>query len=89
MPWLRQLHEIHHEAKTCESAGVIIELMGVTTPVDGWRACLAWLLHLDPISIQKQFDKQERAKHLKLTAEQRKQCEREVRDSLIKDFKNE
>lgn len=89
MPWLRQLHEIHHEAKTCENAGVVIELMGVTTPVDGWRACLAWLLHLDPLSIQKQFDKQERAKHLRLTADQRKQRDREVRNALIKDFKNE
>ena len=91
MPWLRQMRELRLEARTCENAGTVIKRMGGVTSVDGWRACLAWLLHLDPESIERQFEKQEKARHEKLTAAEKRQKDRQLRDHLIqiKDFKNE
>jgi hypothetical protein len=83
MPWLRQMKELRQEAKTSEKAGGVIALMGGTTPVDGWRACLAWILHLDPESVNKQFDKQEYARHERLSAEARRKADRDLRDQLI------
>lgn len=83
-PWLRQMTELRHEAATCEKAGSVIAAMGGTTPVDGWRACLAWILHLDPESIMRQLDKQERARYEKLTALEKRKADRELRDHLIK-----
>jgi hypothetical protein len=91
MPFLRQMKELRHEAATCEKAGVVITAMEGTTPIDGWRACLAWVLHLDPESVMQQFEKQERAQHEKLSADQRRKADRLLRKQLIslKDFKNE
>ena len=84
VPWLRQMSELRHEAATCEKAGSVIASMGGTTPIDGWRACLAWLLHVDPESISKQLDKQESARYEKLTAEARRKADRELKNHLIK-----
>ena len=83
MPWLRQMKELRHEAKTCENAGSVISLMGGTTPVDGWRACLAWILHLDPESVRNQLEKQERALNDNLTVVEKRKADRELRDRLI------
>ena len=83
VPYLRQMREIRHEALTSENAGVIIELMGASTPVDGWRACLAWLLHLDPVSIKDQFDNKERVQYERLSAPERRKKDRELKSLLI------
>lgn len=83
MPWLRQMKELRHEATTSERAGSIIARMGGTTPVDGWRACLAWLFHLDPESINKQLDTQEYARHEYLSADLKRKADRELRNQLI------
>jgi ParB/RepB/Spo0J family partition protein len=83
MPWLRQMRELHREAATCENAGTVISLMGGKTPIDGWRACLAWLLHLDPESVSKQFDKQEAILLERIDVLERRKLTRELRDNLI------
>lgn len=83
MPWLRQMKELRHEAKTCERAGTVIAAMGGTSPVDGWRACLAWILHLDPESVTKQIEKQEYARHERLNAVDKRKADRDLRDQLI------
>lgn len=88
---LRQLRELRDEARDFIAARAVLVETDAKTPLDGWRSCLAWVLHLDPQSVRTQLEKQERAKNEKLSAADRRKRDRELRLQLSKnqDFKNE
>jgi len=72
--YLRQMKEVKAEAASNRSARRIIRLLEAKTPLDGWRACLSWLLHVDPDSLQDQKeDKLALARRKATLVERRKQ----------------
>lgn len=83
MPHLRSMKEIRREVDTYSQAGVQIKLQDANTALDGWKACLRWLLHLDPVSLQEQLEKQKRAEVEYLTAVERRKRDRELRIKLL------
>jgi len=90
-PWYRPLHEIKREALENAACAETLKLMGAKTAQEGWRACLAWMLHLDPKSIQNLKSKLETRRHENLSALTTRQSNRAIANSLlkIKDFKHE
>jgi len=71
--YLRQLDEIEDEIKCNRAARRAIRKLGAETPLDGWRACLAWIYHIDPDSLAKQKVEKERLKKRRETFQERKQ----------------
>lgn len=88
---LRQISELRDEARYFTAANTVLLEMDAKTPMDGWRSCLAWVLHLDPKSVRNQLEKQERSRNEKISAAERRKRDRELRLQLSKnqDFKNE
>lgn len=71
---LRQMKELKGEIKTNRAALRAIRKLGAATPLDGWRACLAWLFQIDPDSLGRQkAEKEARGQKRKSFAERRKQ----------------
>lgn len=52
--WLRSLKQVRQEAEREEKMIEILHAEGCDTMVDGWRAALKWVLHLDTKSIELQ-----------------------------------
>jgi ParB/RepB/Spo0J family partition protein len=52
--FLRQKKELDDEVRTRDAARRVLKATDANTPMDGWRACMAWLLHLDPESVSTQ-----------------------------------
>jgi len=67
---LRQLKEIEAEAKSGRAARQALPKLDAKTPLDGWRACLAWIYRIDPDSLTRQ--KEEKRKKKNLTFEARR-----------------
>jgi ParB/RepB/Spo0J family partition protein len=53
-PYLRKFLEVRSEYEKLHAVGTVLHLTEAETPVDGWRACLEWILHLDPESVEDQ-----------------------------------
>jgi ParB/RepB/Spo0J family partition protein len=69
IPYLRKLRDIRAEYEKPLVVGVVLNLTKAETPIDGWRACLEWILHLDPKSVEDQKA---------MFEERTRQCERDV-----------
>ena len=79
--YLRQLHEIEEEIKCNRSALRAIRKLEAKTPLDGWRACLAWIYHIDPDSLsQQKATKQKLATRRQTFAARRKRNELTLRE---------
>lgn len=52
--WLRSLRQVRHELEHEEQMIELLHAEGCKTMVDGWRAALKWVLHLDKDSIEMQ-----------------------------------
>lgn len=84
-PYLRKLIDIRSEYGKPLVLGTVLHLTDAETPADGWRACLEWILHLDPESVENQkamFEK--RTRQRERDAKKRKlerQRLRELRES--------
>lgn len=68
VPHLRKIPEIKYEFKRPTAAGPVLVRCKAKSPMDGWNACLAWILHMDIASlviqeemIQERMKQQERA----------------------------
>ena len=63
-PYLRPLKEIQPEYEKPNCSALILTAENCKTPLDAWRAALAWVMHLDRKSIENQrqavFDRQRR-----------------------------
>jgi ParB/RepB/Spo0J family partition protein len=88
-PYLRSMKEIRKEAKDFQQAGTHIKLQGATTALDGWKACLIWLLHLDPVSLKEHSERSIRAQAERLNAINRRKQDRDLKFNLLGDAKNE
>lgn len=83
MPHLRSMKYIRQEAEDWRQAGLQIELMKCKTALDGWKACLRWLLHLDPVSLREHEIKPSKAKAEKLNAIERRAKDQELKRNLL------
>jgi ParB family chromosome partitioning protein len=83
MPHLRSMTQIREEAEDWRQAGIQIELMEAETALDGWRACLRWLLHLDPISLREHETTRQRALTEKLNAIERRSKDQQLKQQLL------
>lgn len=84
-PYLRSMTELRQEVTTFESAGVILHVDKAKTPLDGWKACIKWLLHLDPLSLRDTEEKIELAKCERLNALERRKANRKLKQQLLGD----
>lgn len=82
MPHLRSMKHIRQEAEDWRQAGIQIELMKADTALDGWKACLRWLLNLDPISLR-EHETRQRARVEKLNAIERRSKDQELKRNLL------
>ncbi len=57
IPHLRKMKELRAELKTPTEGAHFLVQMDVKTPMEGWRMCLDWVLHLDPDSIEQQKER--------------------------------
>lgn len=68
-PYLRGAKEAKEELAQPKAGAAIIVAEGVKTPLDAWRACLRWMLHLDRESVEKQQQASERKSATRLKRE--------------------
>jgi ParB/RepB/Spo0J family partition protein len=57
VPHLRKMKELRAELKTLMEGAHFLIQMNAKTPMEGWRMCLDWVLHLDPDSIEQQKER--------------------------------
>lgn len=57
VPHLRKMRELRAELGSPTEGARFLTQMDVKTPMDGWRMCLNWVLHLDPDSIEEQKER--------------------------------
>jgi len=69
---LRQLSEINAEIASNRAALRALRLMEAVTPLDGWRACLAWVFQIDPDSLSRQKTEKEARNRRKRSLQERK-----------------
>ena len=76
-PRLRPIKDIFYEVDTNEAREVILTSCNATTPQEGWKAALAWMLKIDPYTISKkqQNIKEKQRKALTFFNYQKKQRE--------------
>ena len=57
VPHLRKMKELRAELKTPTEGAHFLVQVNAKTPMEGWRMCLNWVLHLDPDSIEQQKER--------------------------------
>ena len=55
--YLRSLKDVTAEYQTQLEGPLLVTTENCKTPMDGWRAALKWMLHLDPASVAQQEEK--------------------------------
>jgi len=58
-PKLRTVNVIKREAVDHKHAKEVLKEVKAKTPLDGWKACMAWLFKLDPITVEGKKSKYE------------------------------
>jgi 4-alpha-glucanotransferase len=58
--------------------------MDAQSPFDGWKACLAWILHMDPESLEEQEQMIVARRDQQRRAEERRKLERQQLRELRK-----
>jgi ParB/RepB/Spo0J family partition protein len=83
-PYLRSMKEIRKEVDDgYEQAGVHLNMQKARTALDGWKACIIWLLHLDPLSLRAHEERKIKATSEKLNAFERRKKDRELKRKLL------
>lgn len=88
-PYLRSMRELREEAAGWKQAGIHLKMQDAKTPLDGWRACLIWLLHLDPLSLKEHEEKFIRARAEKLNAIERRKADKVLKRNLLGEDEDE
>ena len=52
--YLRPLKDVEAEARARTEAPLVLTAAECQTPLDGWKAALRWVMHLDPRSVEEQ-----------------------------------
>ena len=53
LPRMRGANEILNEADKFEAAEQVLTSCNANNPLMGWKACLAWIMRIDPVSVDK------------------------------------
>jgi hypothetical protein len=77
VPYLRRIPDIKSEFKSPVAAGPVLMAANAETPMDGWSVCLAWVLHMDPESLEMQQRMIEKRQLQEETAQKKRQRERQ------------
>lgn len=73
---LQKLKDIKDERESPQVRATVLKDMSAKTAADGWDAAVAWILHLDPKSIEAQKVKQDQRDKEREEAKQRRTAER-------------
>jgi len=84
VPYLRKVPEIRAEFTKPVAAGPVLLKMEAQSPFDGWKACLAWILHMDPESLEEQEQMIVARRDQQRRAEERRKLERQKLRELRK-----
>lgn len=84
VPYLQSFAGIKREYNQPQVAGSVLTRTKAKTPFDGWMACLAWILHLDPESLEVQERLIEQRRDQQRRAEERRKRERQELRELRK-----
>jgi len=84
VPYLRKVPEIRSEFSKPTAAGSVLLKMSAQSPFDGWKACLAWILHMDPESLEEQEQMIVARRDQQQRAEERRRLERQKLKELRK-----
>jgi len=86
IPRLRSLHDIRKELDSdFHQARKVIEVTGAKTVEDGYRAALAWMLKLDPVSIYNRLNKVSEGERERLNKYDKRKLMRKIVDTLVID----
>ncbi len=77
IPMPRKNSELKDEFTNPKNATAVIEAMAAKSALDGWKAALAWVNKMDPLSQQEGREKFENQKRLQAEAAERRKAERE------------
>ena len=81
--YLRTWSELEREVDTNSNAGVVLTALGAETPLDGWRACLAWLLHFDPVSLKERDQRHNQLKRRVVSLKEARERSRRIYENLL------
>jgi|GEM_PF-3064016 len=81
-PKLRGVKDIIWESETFEAAKQVLTSCNANTPEMGWKACLAWIMRIDPVSVKKRKANIKDTKNVFLTQYQVRQKQRELIKNL-------
>lgn len=76
VPNLRKIKELRSEYERPVAAGPTLLKTSAETALDGWNACLAWILHMDPDSLVDQEKMIEDRRNIEICAAERRRKER-------------
>lgn len=84
-PRLRSLHDIRKELDGWGMARRVLDVTRAKTPEDGYKAALAWMLKIDPISIHHRLNKISEGRRERLNAHDKRKLRRKIVDTLVID----
>lgn len=87
-PRIRSVKDIMDESSSFEAAGKVLTSCNANTPEMGWKACLAWLMRIDPVSVENRKAGIKEQKHEYLNAYKMRQKQRELIQNLTFDTIN-
>jgi hypothetical protein len=84
VPYLRKMTELRAELKLPTTGSSLITRLKMKTPLEGWRACLDWVLHLDPDAVKAHEDKSLKCQaEVERNSELRKQDRKNRRGKIL------
>jgi ParB/RepB/Spo0J family partition protein len=86
--YFRRWNELKEEVRTNLNAGLVLKRMEAKTPMEGWRACLAWLYHLDPASLEEQCVSNSMTANKPISYAQRRKDNRMLLETLTTEITN-
>ena len=85
-PRLRPINDIMLEVENNKARDVVLTSCNATTPEEGWKACLAWMLRIDPYTISLKQQKIKEQKLGNLNSYQYRLKQRELIEKLTFDI---
>lgn len=86
---LRPLREITRECKSLGDAYTVLKLVDAKEPIDGWRAALQWVLHLDPEAKEAQVKRLARRRREEEKAIEARKLDRESLKRIPQDLEKQ
>jgi len=84
-PYLRPVTTIMEEAETYKNAKEVLTVCNATTPLEAWRACLSWMMRLDPITVDKRKRGVKEGERQRITSYQFRKQQRKMIENLTFD----